>query len=125
MKLREAPLRMTNLIFIYHLHRIHMSIQPRIAAQPREADWYSDKNADPSPAPLAMKLREAPLRMTNLIFIYHLHRSYMSIQPRIAAQPREADWYSDKNAGPSTAPLAMKLRGSAQDDKPYIYLSLA
>jgi len=36
-------------------------------ARPRET-------ADPSTAPLAMKLREAALRMTTLIFIKHLHQ---------------------------------------------------
>jgi hypothetical protein len=33
--------------------------------------------AGPSTAPLAMKLRQAPLRMTDLLKINHLHATYM------------------------------------------------
>jgi hypothetical protein len=40
-----------------------------------------------STAPLAMKLREAPLRMTNLIFICHLHGSYLPMQPSTIIWP--------------------------------------
>src|SRR5260370_31103138 len=38
-----------------------------------------EQTAGPSTAPLAMKLREAPLRMTHLLKIKHLRTSYMSL----------------------------------------------
>jgi hypothetical protein len=44
-----------------------------------QARCRNRQTADPSAAPLAMKLREAPLRMTVLMFISNFHEFYVAI----------------------------------------------